>query len=265
VSSTSRILVIVAVLATVGSARAVAQGADAAALAKAKVAEATQLLDDGKPAKALQLLQEAYGLVPAASHLYNIGIAYQALGRDADALETFERFLKDAKGINPKYQEDAQAQIATLQSKLVGVTIHCAEAGASVDLDGRPRGTTPLPATLWLTPGHHRLAITKAGFRPFTSTVADAAGAKVIVEAQIVSEDPSPTRGVPEPPVYRIQIAAAPERTEPAPRPLLRRPWLWIAVGTVLAGSAAAIFLATRPGPRGTPGCPANVNVCIDR
>ena len=52
----------------------------------------TEALDAGQTERAISDLERAAGLVPHASEIQNhLGIAYQAAGRDADALEAFER------------------------------------------------------------------------------------------------------------------------------------------------------------------------------
>jgi Flp pilus assembly protein TadD len=52
----------------------------------------TEALDAGDAARAVRDLERAAALVPHASEIQNhLGLAYQAQGRDADALAAFER------------------------------------------------------------------------------------------------------------------------------------------------------------------------------
>src|SRR6185436_17537640 len=56
----------------------------------------------GKFEQAVKLLQEAYGLYPEPILLYNLGRAQEGLGDVSGAVESYERYLKDAKQIKDR-------------------------------------------------------------------------------------------------------------------------------------------------------------------
>ena len=76
---------LVAALAAVATACATLEGADL-------YARGTASLERGETDRAIADLERAADLVPEASEVQNhLGIAYQAAGRDRDALVAFER------------------------------------------------------------------------------------------------------------------------------------------------------------------------------
>jgi len=70
----------------------------------------------GKFEKAAELLREAYGLYPEPLLLYNLGRAQEGLGDARGAMESYEKYLKDAKEI--KDRGAIERRIATLKAQL---------------------------------------------------------------------------------------------------------------------------------------------------
>ncbi|HEY5921482.1 MAG TPA: hypothetical protein VIV11_07415 [Kofleriaceae bacterium] len=70
----------------------------------------------GKFEKAADLLREAYRLYPEPLLLYNLGRAQEGLGDAEGALESYERYLNDAKEI--KDRGAIERRIATLKAQL---------------------------------------------------------------------------------------------------------------------------------------------------
>ena len=70
----------------------------------------------GKFEKAAELLREAYGLYPEPLLLYNLGRAQEGLGDAKGAIESYERYLKDAKQI--KDRGAIERRVDTLKAQL---------------------------------------------------------------------------------------------------------------------------------------------------
>jgi tetratricopeptide (TPR) repeat protein len=70
----------------------------------------------GKFEEAAALLREAYGLYPEPLLLYNLARAQEGLGDASGAIESYERFLNDAKEI--KDRGAIERRIATLKAQL---------------------------------------------------------------------------------------------------------------------------------------------------
>jgi hypothetical protein len=248
------VVVLVAVLG--GTARA---QDDVKASAQKKMAQGAQLLEQGQPAEALRLFREAYAQAPNPRYQYNIGVACQATGRDAEALEAFEAFLANAQGVHPEYTADAQKQAALLRARVATVTVTSKESGAGVLVDGRDVGQTPLPNAVILDPGEHRFLVRKPSFEPFERVLALKPGDSVTVAAELRAlpapvAPPIATIVAPPPPV----VVAAPEES-----PVYKRWWFWTAVGAVvLTGVVVAVAASSGSGSSG-PTCPGGEFICV--
>jgi tetratricopeptide (TPR) repeat protein len=70
----------------------------------------------GKFEEAATLLKEAYGIYPEPTLLYNLGRAQEGLGDTRGAVESYERYLKDAKQI--KDRGAIERRIETLKAQI---------------------------------------------------------------------------------------------------------------------------------------------------
>jgi hypothetical protein len=86
-------------------------------------------------------------------------------GRAKEALEGFRTYVALTSGASPERLE-AQRQVIDLQRQFGEVEIVCDVQGATLIVDGRVAGTTPLRRSVILTPGPHALQVSKPGFRP---------------------------------------------------------------------------------------------------
>jgi hypothetical protein len=136
-----------------------AQAASAKAEAKAKLQHGAQLLQEGEFAQALAQFKDAYELVPSPKIFFNFGIAYAGLGRYSEALESFERFIAEAKEASPDNLAEARQQIDSLTGKVEKVTVSSDRDGAAVSIDGRSYGLTPLAHPIYVDPGSHQLVV----------------------------------------------------------------------------------------------------------
>jgi tetratricopeptide (TPR) repeat protein len=71
---------------------------------------------DGKFEQAAKLLEEAYGLYPEPTLLYNLGRAQEGLGDVPGAIASYERYLQDAKQIGDRGA--IERRVATLKAQL---------------------------------------------------------------------------------------------------------------------------------------------------
>jgi len=102
--------------------------------ARAKLVEGVAALKRGDHQAALTRFEEAYALVPSPKIHYDFGLAYVGLGRTADALAAFERFLAEAPDAPPDTREKAASMIPTLRARL---------AEAAARNDGQATGAAP--------------------------------------------------------------------------------------------------------------------------
>jgi hypothetical protein len=126
--------------------------------ARARLVEGVELLRQKLFAQALTKFDEAYALVPSANIFYDRGLAYQGLGRDADALEAFDAFLAHADHAPAGTREKATHERETLRTRVATLAVASDPPGAEISVDGRRRGVTPLSGELYIDAGPHEVA-----------------------------------------------------------------------------------------------------------
>jgi len=215
-------------------------GEQGKALAKSKYQQGVELYRNERYADAVQRFLEADALAPSAALSFNIARAYEKLGDDAATLRWYRNYLR----LNPEAPNAAEVRqnIETLGLSLAKkgiqqVTVLSTPSGATVAIDGRPVGVTPL--TLEMKPGPHHAFVTLRGFRDLERDFSLSAPAAMDLSAEL---EPAPASA--------SGLAAPEQAGNPGPHPLPRRrfgiaPYLTLGAGAVaLAG--AAIFEARR-------------------
>jgi hypothetical protein len=252
--SRARLMLVLGLALSFHAPRASAQTDAAKSAAAQKMAQGAQLLEQGQPADALALFKEAYQQVQNPRYQYNIGVACQALGKDAEALQSFQAFVANAQGVRQEYLDDAQKQIELLRDRVATVTINSAETGAAVLVDGRDAGRTPLAQPLTLDAGEHRFMVRKLSFEPYEKVVTLRRGDRLELAAvlkPLAAAGPVVATGPP------VAVVATP-REEPSPsEPIYKRWWLWTAVGAAVV-TGVVVVLVAKSGSEG-PQCPANI------
>jgi hypothetical protein len=183
---------IVAILVAVCSGTFVwAQPAEEAARANARrsLEEGAKLFDEGDNGGALARFEEAYRYFPSPRFFYNMGQAQRRLDRPLEALESFERFLREAPDAPASARDDAARIVADLRARVGTVEVIANVAGAEVAVDGRSFGTTPRPP-IRLAPGDHHIVVEKPGYEPFLHRFEVAPGASARVSADLVPRPP---------------------------------------------------------------------------
>ena len=134
------------------------------------IQEGLELRREGKDADALELFQRAHEQTPSARALAQIALAEQALGRWVDAeahldlvLGMKDPWVTQRRGLLTKALAEVRSQLGTLE-------IHANQNGAAVFVDGSPRGTIPL-APMRLSAGTHEVVLTANGSKRTVRTV----------------------------------------------------------------------------------------------
>lgn len=159
--------------------------ADVPALAKQRGDDA---LVGGRAAEALAAYMESYAARPDAAVLYNIGRAHQALadyGAALDALESFE--ITAPPNVRARVPGLARL-LADVRQHASLLAISSAVDGATVRLDDRSLGKTPLRAPVRVNAGTATLVLEKEGFFPFQRTIALPPGAVAAFDVVLVSK-----------------------------------------------------------------------------
>jgi tetratricopeptide (TPR) repeat protein len=143
---------LIAATCSVGQ-RARAADADATAAAREHFQKGLAAYADERFAEAADEFDQAYKLSPAFKLLYNIGQVDVALGRSVEAVDAFDRYLKQVA-----------AEIEKQLARIGTISIRTFPDGAEIRVDGGLRGRTPLANALRLNAGRHTLEAVLSGY-----------------------------------------------------------------------------------------------------
>jgi hypothetical protein len=245
--------------------------ADDVAEAKVRLRKGAELYHAGKWREAIVEFEAAYRLKPHGAIHFNVAQCRERLSEWPGALRAYHDYLHEVP--DAKDRAAVRAAIAKIEGRLqaAGVqalVLYSDPPGASVTLDGRPRGKTPLHVVL--PPGTYPLAFALDGYEPVRQEVVLSAGASRLVDTTLRPASPAPAPPVtaapaappgpaasaaapvlpriplPPPPDLKVlpsrpsPAGAAVAAKAPAPKPAAkRRVYTWIAAGTAVAAAAA--------------------------
>lgn len=153
-----------------------AAAADRKNAARAHFETAKALADAGNWAPALAEFLQSRELYATWGNTLGAASSMKKLGRSDEALNLFERLLKEFSTSMPAtFKTGAQRELIELRALVGTVDVEGAELGASIVIDGRDRGDYPAPEPLRVAAGTHIVRLSKSGFIPFEARV-DVAG-----------------------------------------------------------------------------------------
>ena len=203
-----------------------------------------ELFKEGDYQAALIELRRANELAPNYNVLYNIGQVYFQLQDYPNALHSLERYLAEGgKGVDAKRRAEVEKDIEKLRSRVANLEIAVNVPDAEVTIDDVSAGKSPLPKTVLVGAGRHRIVVSKAGFGSVTRIVeiASAELQKVPVElvetSPVAPDKPAPAPAPPPPPQASPAIAPLEPRRPPARAVPV--------VGWVVTGGLAASAVVT--------------------
>jgi tetratricopeptide (TPR) repeat protein len=159
--------------ADTGTAGTTVKGNDPRALAEARYEQGVEAYRNGRYVDAVRLFLDADTLSPSVALSFNIARAYEKIGDDAATLRWYRNYLRLKP--NAPNRAEVSERIRKLSEALAGkgiqqLTVLSTPPGATVAIDGRAVGVTPL--TIELAPGAHAALLTARGYddaqRPFT-------------------------------------------------------------------------------------------------
>jgi hypothetical protein len=192
--------------------------------ARVQFEQGISLYEQGKFDQAAVAFQRAYELKPSYKILYNCAQAQNQLGHYAAALKAYTLYLAEGgDAVAPERKQEVRTEIERLNS-LVGMLVIEADVdGATVFVDGRREGETPLTSPMIVDLGEREIVVKHNGTEIHRELVTVAGGQRVVVEVE----------------------EAEPGGVGPAPAPVEapaakggRRIWTWVFAGT---GAAVAI------------------------
>jgi hypothetical protein len=118
---------------------------------------------------ALAEFLKAYEAKKHFSVLYNIASCQMELEMYLDARDNFKLYLEEGwTSVDAERIEEVERKLARIEELLCKVQIDVDEDGATVLINGKQVGTTPLDSIIFLDAGTHVLTIEKQGFRKHT-------------------------------------------------------------------------------------------------
>lgn len=146
-------------------------------------------------ADAVVAFQESYRLRPVPTVLYNLALAYRALGQNLEAVDAFQRYLHDGGDAVAAERAAAIRQtLVELRAACGVVALAVSPDGASITVDGRPPLYGPTGRDLLVNPGERVVHVDAPGHVAQDRLVRVAAGQReeVTVRLAPVPERPAP-------------------------------------------------------------------------
>jgi tetratricopeptide (TPR) repeat protein len=170
------------------------QEADTAARARDEFMAGIAHFQAERYSDAIHSFQVAASLVPSADIWYNIARSYEELARSRgeandyeQAIEFYRRYL--TARVDPPDRATVEQNIANLTERLEAarqaaqvapttgtLRLRSEREGATVHIDDRDLGRTPIADDVTLSPGNHRVRAELDGYIPFVAEVTISAG-----------------------------------------------------------------------------------------
>jgi tetratricopeptide (TPR) repeat protein len=211
--------------------------------AAAHYARGLELANQSQYEAALDEFDAAYATSPHFAVLYNIGQAQMALGRPVEAIAALTKYLHDGADQVPlSRREQVQAQVALLESKLAELSIATDQPGATIRVDDRDIGRTPLFQPLRLAAGTHTVTASMPDGAQVTRQVTLAEAERQRLDLVFVNRAAAAVSPV-------VPVVAAPASAAPAPagsddHPFTprRTAYFLAAVGVLAGGTAVGVY-----------------------
>jgi len=146
--------------------------------------------------EAIHEFEIAVSLVPSADIWFNVARCYEELREFEPAIQFYRRYLRDR--VDPPDRTTVEEHITNLEARLEEarqrglrtpttgtLRVQSNLAGATVHVDGRDVGQTPLDVPMSLEPGEHDVTVEQDGYLPFRSQVDVEAGTDTTAYADL--------------------------------------------------------------------------------
>jgi tetratricopeptide (TPR) repeat protein len=192
-------------------------------------------------ATAIREFEAAYLAKPSGLLRYNVAQCYEKLGDIPSALRNYHLYLRETP--NADDRATVEAAIANLEKRLQerGVQqllVYSEPAAATVVVDGKPRGASPV--SVELAPGVHDLSVALDGYAPTTRKVTITKEKSLEVVVALQKPDLTPHVAADKPGATAPAPAGGLTQTE---KPEPHRVYTWVAAGVAAAAIAGGVVL----------------------
>jgi hypothetical protein len=153
--------------------------------AKQRFDKAITLFEQSAWDAALAEFLKSRELFPTRAATKNAAVCLRKLNRFDESLELFEAALREFPNMPADDRTFIETQVKELTGLVGTIEVRGAEPGATVAVDGRPRGTIPLSAPLRVAAGTRMVRVFKDQYSPFEVRVDVAGGAVTVIEAKL--------------------------------------------------------------------------------
>jgi hypothetical protein len=145
-------------------------------------------IESGDYAEALRAYSKALSIEPSPVLHYNRGRALQGLGRNAEALEEFEKFQRTASAKLAEAVPELNEMMDTVRHQVAEVTVKCEVPGATLHVlhEALP---LPLRRSLRLDPSTLDLEVSATGYESWRTRVTLEGGETRVLEPQLRRKD----------------------------------------------------------------------------
>jgi hypothetical protein len=138
---------------------------------------------------ALAKYEQAYEASKDPRLLFNMAICARNLKEYARMQGLLTRYEREAAAkMSADERANVEAALSAIRNLVGTVRVTASQEGASVTVDGRDRGLTPLAEPIVLDLGEHKVTVSKAGFKAFEQPALVQGGAEMVVAATLVAE-----------------------------------------------------------------------------
>jgi tetratricopeptide (TPR) repeat protein len=130
--------------------------------------------------------REAYAAVPNPVVLLSVGECQKRAGKNAEAVETFERYLEEKP--DAKDRAEVEAKIEEIKSLPATLVVTTDPPGAKISIDGSDSGKVS-PADIDVAPGEHTVELTLDSGESVTRTLEAGFGARHELVVEIGAEN----------------------------------------------------------------------------
>ncbi len=157
--------------------------------AKADYETGRVLYGDSDYAGAQIKFQAAYAASKDPRLLWNVASCQKQNRHYADAIETIKLYVAEgATVLTAKEKDEAAATLKLLEPFTIALTVEVNETGASLEIDDRVVGKTPLTAPVMVDLGQHKVRVHKDGFRDYVATTSFGGNPKQNVVVKLEKE-----------------------------------------------------------------------------
>ena len=145
--------------------------------ARARFNRGVELFEEQEYERALVEFERAYALAPSVGVLFNLAQVNAQLHRYAKAIPLYERYLAEGgTDLSEARVAEVERALVEARGRTAKLIVRVDQPAAEITLDDQPFATSPMPGSVMIDSGQHKIVVAKSGFRAAMRTIALAGG-----------------------------------------------------------------------------------------